>query len=97
MITGTTKSGFEYKIDERILVDYRYVRKATKLAKEADSDENEMNVIGGMFELIDMVLGEEQAEKLADHVAKQNDGIANIEVVQKEFFEITSSVKELKN
>lgn len=98
MITGTTKSGFSFEIDERILTDYRYVRKSTKLMKEIASDEeSELAVIDGMFELIEMVLGEDQANALADHIADQHDGYADITIVQKEFFEITASVKELKN
>lgn len=95
MVTGRTSSGFEYTIDERRVRSWSMIKKIAKM-QDTKSD---IAVYGIAIELIEDLLGEEQEQRLIEHVTRIY-GYDDAEVVSKEFFEIIGSVrqdKELKN
>lgn len=95
MVTGTTSTGFVYTIDERRVKSWSMVKKIAKM-QESKSD---LAVYGIAIELINDLLGEDQEQRLMDHVT-QIYGYDDAEMVSKELFEIIGSAKrdkELKN
>jgi hypothetical protein len=95
MVTGVTASGFEYTIDERRVRSWSMVKKIAAM----QGTNNDMAIYGIAIDLISDLLGEEQEQKLVNHVA-QLYGYDDAEIVSKEFFEIIGSVRQdqgLKN
>lgn len=82
---GTTKSGFEFNIDDRILTDWRFTMALTKCQKEG------MAQLEGCQDMVRMMLGEEGLEKFMKHIADQNDGFVPANVVMSEIQEIFES------
>ena len=86
MVTGKTKSGFEYSIDERIVKDYPYVRALARLNR-GDSAEKFI----ALDQLSTLMLGD-KVEDLISHVRKLNDGYAPIEAIGAEVTEIIGAL-----
>ncbi len=84
MITGTTKSGFNYHIDENILQDYELLEAIT---------ETEKNPIF-ITKVVRMLLGDD-TDKLKEHVRDEN-GHVSIEKMNVEITEIFEAQKKLK-
>jgi len=85
MIKGTTSSGFEFEISDRIRNDFRFIR-AFKKSKSKDADEQ----VSGLYELIETVVGSEsELERLCDHVAEEDGYIP----ADKLYTEITEMIK----
>lgn len=59
MISGKTRTGFEYVIDDNVFDDYEILELMAKVKK---------NDPLAIFELIERLLGEEQKDQLKDHV-----------------------------
>ena len=59
MISGKTRTGFEYVIDDNVFDDYEILE---LMAKVKNNDPL------AIFELIERLLGEEQKDQLKDHV-----------------------------
>ena len=59
MISGKTRTGFEYVIDDNVFDDYEILELMAKVKK---------NDSLAIFELIERLLGEEQKDRLKDHV-----------------------------
>ena len=91
MVTGRTSSGFEYTIDERRVRSWSMIKKIAKM-QDTKSD---IAVYGIAIELIEDLLGEEQEQRLIEHVTRIY-GYDDAEVVSKEFFEIIGSVRQDK-
>jgi len=91
IIEGKTKSGFKFKIDERILNDWRLVD-AIGLSESDDASEQ----IRGVRNLVQLVLGD-QADALKKHIADSNDGFVPMEKMTDIITEIITTTKELKN
>ena len=91
MIEGKTKSGFKFKIDERILSDWRLVD-AIGLSESDDASEQ----IRGVRNLVQLVLGD-QTDALKKHIADSNDGYVPMEKMTDIITEIITTSKELKN
>jgi len=91
MIEGKTKSGFRFKIDERILSDWRLVD-AIGLSESDDASEQ----IRGVRNLVKLVLGD-QTDALKKHLADNNDGFVPMEKMTDIITEIITTSKELKN
>lgn len=91
MIEGKTKSGFRFKIDERILSDWRLVD-AIGLSESDDASEQ----IRGVRNLVQLVLGD-QTDALKKHLADNNDGFVPMEKMTDIITEIITTSKELKN
>lgn len=91
MIEGKTKSGFKYKVDERVKKDWRLVRAIANSQKD-DADIK----LAAIVDMIQLVLGD-QEELLMQHIMKKNDGFVPLERMQSEITEIITSVPDLKN
>lgn len=85
MIEGKTKSGFNYKVDENVTKDYRFVRSLAKLQKGDNADK----LIA--FDTIGTMLLGDGIDKLIQHVEKLNDGYAPIDKVAVEINEIVGA------
>lgn len=91
MVNGKTKSGFKYKIDERMLNDWRLLK---YIALSESSDESEQ--ILGATKLVSLLLGD-QEQALMEHLQKKNDGFVPATAMTEVVAEIMTSVKEIKN
>lgn len=86
MIKGKTKTGFQFKIEDAVLNDYEL------LELFAEVDENPLLVP----KLVRMILGEEQKNKLIEHVRDEN-GKAAVDKIAMELENILTSGAETKN
>ncbi|MGT2753256.1 hypothetical protein [Streptococcus porcinus] len=86
MISGTTKSGFEYKIAEARLKNYELV----ELLAEVDTNPLLLP------KLVKVMLGDELSDKLKDHI-RDDEGLVDLEKINEEIAEIFESQKTLKN
>lgn len=84
MLTGKTKTGFQYEFDEKILKNYELV----ELLAEVDDDPL---VLPKIFK---MLLGD-RVEELKNHV-RDADGVVDIEKMLTEFQDIFLTQAELK-
>lgn len=91
MIEGRTKSGFKFKVDERVTSDWRVLSSISK----AESDNLTEQVIG-ITELVSVLLGNNE-KALMEHIKKKNDGFVPTEAVTSELADILKATKELKN
>ncbi len=87
MLTETTKSGFEFTIDEEILDDYDFLELLCKI------DEGETTLI---IKMVDYLLGAEQKEKLKNHVRTESGRVPATRLLE-EVMEIINSNKKGKN
>lgn len=87
MLTGNTKSGFKFEIDEEILDDYDFLELLCKIDEGATSL---------TIKMVDTLLGEEQKEKLKNHVRTEN-GKVSAKALLAEVMEIFNATKEGKN
>ena len=91
MIEGKTKNGFKFKIDERVMDDWRLLR---NIAMSESTDPSEQ--IKGASNLVTLLLGDQESA-LMEFIAKKNEGFVPSSVVTDMVTEILTSVKELKN
>lgn len=87
MITGKTKSGFEFEISENIGDDWEMLKFMTKI--------RESNDILSLPVLVEHVLGAEQAKALEEH-CRAEDGHVSTERLSEEFFDIFAANAETK-
>ena len=87
MITGKTKSGFEFELDDEVLDDYELLEVLHKL----DSGE-----YGLVTEMVGKLLGEEQKDLLKEHV-RGEDGKVSTQRMMVEVAEIFQANNGLKN
>ena len=90
MVTGKTKSGYEYTVDERVFTDWRYVQ----LLRDAIKSEDDTKKVFAIIDLGNFVLGEDGLGKLTDKIAAQNDGYAPIDKVMEELLSIEAKKEE---
>lgn len=86
MVTGKTKTGFEWSVDERVVKDYRYVRALAKLNK-GDNTEKFL-----AFDQISTLMLGDKVEDLITHIENLNDGYAPIEAIGAEITEIIGAL-----
>ena len=91
MIEGKTKTGFKFKVDERVLDDWRLVANI----ELAESD-NLTDKVKGTTALVSLLAGANE-QKLMDHIAKKNDGFIPTKAIINELADIITTTKELKN
>lgn len=88
-MTGTTKSGFMFTIDERVKTDWDFLKTVNMLKENPNN-----------FMLLDKVLisvlGENGYNGLIEHIKKNNDGFCPVEILSREFIEIINSDNEIK-
>jgi len=85
VITGKTKTGFEYEIDKKILNDY-------ELLEDIDNIGKTPLII---IKLLKKLLKEEQLEKLKEHI-RNEEGIVPIDKMEKELIDIFDGINEIK-
>ncbi len=87
MITGKTKSGFEYALEDDVTDDYELL----ELLIAIDGGE-----YTGITDMVKRLLGDEQKEKLKEHLRKEN-GRISTRAMLNEVMEIFKGSKEGKN
>ena len=94
MIKGTTKTGFEFEIDEERVNNMEFIDALTELDDTANAGE----VMGLISKLLKCILTKEQKKALYDHV-RNDKGLVPIEKVQAELLDIIQfdGNDELKN
>ena len=85
VITGKTKTNFEYNIDKKILNDYELLEEIDNLGK------NPVVII----KLLRRLLKEEQLEKLKEHI-RNEEGMVPIDKMEKELEDIFNGINEIK-
>lgn len=85
MIRGKTKSGFKFKINERVLNDYELIELL------AEVEENPLLVT----KVLTTVLGDDK-QRLIEHV-REEDGIVPVDAMMEEIAEIFNASNEGKN
>lgn len=85
MIKGVTKTGFKYEVKKENINDFELIEKL------AEMKENPIL----MIEVLDMILGKKQREKLKEH-CRNKEGKVPIDKMTVEFENIFNS-PELKN
>lgn len=88
----TTKSGFEYRVDPRILTDWRFTMTVVK-----SQNGNNMEKLAGVEQVAKLLIGEDQYEQLIKHISDRNDGFVPAEEIIAEMTEIMENAKETKN
>lgn len=91
MLEGKTTTGFKFKIDERVLEDWRLITNI-ELAESTVLAEK----VQGVTALVHLLLGNNEP-KLMEHIAKKNDGFIPTDAIINELASIITSSKELKN
>lgn len=86
MVTGKTKTGFEYSIDERVTKSYRYVRALAKLNKGDSADK-----FIAFDEISTLMLGN-KVEDLITHVETLHDGYAPLDAIGGEVMEMMEAL-----
>lgn len=84
MLQGTTKSGFEFDVKEDNLDDYVLLKKLSAVSKGES---------GKIVDVIEMLLGDDQEEKLMNHIAELHDGKVSARAMIAEVKEIFEALK----
>ena len=92
MLEGKTKSGFNFKIDERVLHDVALY----SLIGQYDEG-TEIQKIAVLPKLVNLILGAKGYEALEKHLRKKNDGFCTMDDMQAELVQIIQANKETKN
>lgn len=87
MITGTTNSGFAFEIEEETLDDYELLESLSKVDK---------GEVLSITETVDRLLGEEQKDKLKEHI-RNVQGRITIAAMMDEVVQIFNASGEIKN
>lgn len=87
MTTGTTKSGFAFSLEDEVLDDYELLESISRV------DHGDYSCL---TEVVDRLLGEEQREKLKNHVRKEN-GRVSAAALLDEVTQIFAATNEIKN
>lgn len=90
MIKGTTESGFEFELSDRIKDDYEVIEALVRYFKKL-TYENFVDFKDKMF------AGAEDCEKRAKEFLRERDGYVKTSAVTELVFEIWNAAKELKN
>lgn len=78
----TTSTGFECDINPRLTKDYRFIKLLRNLMSDDQTDQ-----FKSLVDMIHFLLGKEGEERIMNHVMDE-DGIADIELINKEVTEI---------
>lgn len=87
----TTKSGFKFDFDERMVNDWRVVKAIAR--SENKDDHGEM--VAGTADLVSLIFGADE-KRLIDHIMKKNDGYAPVEALREELFDVFNKVNAAK-
>lgn len=87
----TTKTGFKFNLDDKILADWRFI---DAIAEADSTDEHEK--LRGTRTLIGLMFGDEK-DRLIEHVMKKNGGYAPIDAIRAEMESVLTKYNETKN
>lgn len=87
MIGGTTKTGFTFEVDERMLQDWRLTKALVKTQKGTAGEK-----LIGADEMISLLLGD-KTDDLMSHLMELNEGFAPMDKLMEEITDIMASVK----
>lgn len=87
MIKGTTKSGFEFELEDEVLDDYELLEAICSVDHGNYSD---------VAKLVEMLLGEEQKEKLKAYL-KSKDGKVRTTAIMNEISDMFEACSAGKN
>lgn len=90
MITGKTKSGFKFELNDHVHEDYEVIEALVKFFRRTSYD-NFIAFTEQMFR------GAEDCEKRARDFLRERDGFVKTEAMQELVFDIWNASKELKN
>ena len=82
---GTTKSGYDYSIDDRILTDWRFTNALAKCQRSEG-----LKQLEGMHEMVSLLFGDKLEEFMA-HIASQNEGYVPAAAIMADVQEIFES------
>ena len=88
MVKGTTDSGFEFEVNEKIPKDFMFV-KAYRMLN--DKDENKM--IDGFTDMVSMLLGDKE-EEYYKFLREHFDGIVPVDVIGRDVGSIIDACKK---
>ena len=91
MISGKTKTGFEFNVDSRVKNDWRVLRSIADIQSKDKSTQAK-----AVVQLIQLIIGERE-EELLQHIAENNDGFVPAEVVYAEISDILGQIPAIKN
>lgn len=91
MISGKTKTGFEFEVDARIKNDWRVVQAIADIQSKDESV-----VVPAMVNLIKLIIGEQEKE-LLEHIAESNDGFVPTTALYAEISDILGQIPAIKN
>ena len=83
---GTTKSGYQFNIDNRILKDWRFV----SALSSAQKGSSEFEKLGAVVEMTKLLFGDTY-EAYLEYIASKNNGYCDADVIMEEIKEIFES------
>ena len=89
--TVTTESGFVCTIEEDALDDFELL----EALGEMDNKEDGLRLIAGFKDTMKLLLGEEQKDKLFDHIRAEH-GRVKVSVLKTEIMQIFAGLSEAK-
>lgn len=92
MITGKTKTGYEFSIDERIKKDWRFMKIVQKIDGAKSTADSQ---IEGFCELLG-ILFEDNGQSLLEHIMSMNDGFVEVDKLALEISDILTYDETVK-
>ena len=83
---GTTSTGFQFDIDDRILSDWRFTMALTKCQNGKGIDQ-----LAGAQDMVLLMLGEDGLNRMMQHISDLNEGFVPAEAVMTEVREMFES------
>lgn len=87
MVSGTTSTGFEFNVNEKVVNDWRFI----SAVSDAESNDDAIK-IRGTVQMVRILLGSKETD-LMEHV-KQEDGTVPFDQIEKEVVEIFKKIGE---
>lgn len=87
MINGVTKSGFSFRVSEKLGNDFRFVRAFARVKSGEPAEQ-----LAGTVQLAEVILGPGGVDALCEHVAEP-DGSVPTDAVMRELTEIVDAAK----
>lgn len=92
MVKGTTSTGFKYEVAEGVANDYEFIE---CIVVADDKKAHEMDRLRATMKMCELILGDNK-DALIEHIRKNNNGIASIDMVSAEVAEIIEESNKLK-
>ena len=89
MLKGKIKNGFSFKANEKVLNDWRFVK---LIAKTESGNMTEKFI--AVTKIVEMLLGDEEEERLTEYIASKNDGFVPQDEMYHAVIDIINVMKE---